>query len=119
MAYQFFFKFFEAAFLGFGQVLQHENQARGGEQPVDEKRGRASEIFEFPREDELHGEADRRVDQADEGNGDAANPVGKSSENSTHMTGPSEIAKLATNPSIPTRISVGFMEMALLTNADW
>ena len=44
---------------------------------------------------------------------------GKSSENSTHMIGPSDIAKLATNPSIPMRIRVGFISIAAETIADY
>ena len=44
---------------------------------------------------------------------------GNSSENSTHMTGPRDMAKLATKPRIPMRMSIGFIEMAALTNADW
>ena len=37
---------------------------------------------------------------------------GNSSENSTHITGPSETANEATKPRMPIRISIGFIVMA-------
>ena len=43
---------------------------------------------------------------------------GNSSENSTHMIGPIDTAKLATKPSIANRISTGFMVIALLTSSE-
>ena len=39
--------------------------------------------------------------------------LGKISENSTHMPGPSENAKLATNPSMPISTSVGLVRARL------
>jgi hypothetical protein len=60
-----------------GNDHQHEHQAGGCEEAVDEEGGPDADRGQLPGEDQLHQEADGRVDQADEGDGQAPDTVGE------------------------------------------
>ena len=68
---------FECAALGFRQIAQDVNQTDEGKYSIDQKRHGVAQLFELPRENELNAKADRRIDEAHERNGEAAELIRK------------------------------------------